>query len=182
MARSPVGFLSLSYLPSIFQCSIRCLETTSANALISVYLWYTDLATLLLKKTLDPTHLSMIESLFTDPSAGGVLVQSSLKGLLTTFPKERDVIDYVGTFFMEFYNICPNYFFEIINSIVEGFSDDQISRAGKDSFKAKVSRYISIIKKSAITSKSRERLCVVLSDFSAIFSRRNFQLSRLKIH
>lgn len=141
MDRSPEGFISLSYLPSIFHCSLRCLETTSANALISIYLWYTDLAKLVIKKSLTLVYLSKIESLFTDPSAGGMLIQSSLKGLLTTFPKEREVIDYVGNFFMDYYTICPNYFFEIINSIVEGFSDDQISRAGKDSFKAKISRY-----------------------------------------
>lgn len=140
MDRSPERFLSLSYFPSIFQCSLRCLETTSANALISIFLWYTDLAKLLIKKSLTTVYLSKIESIFTDPSAGGMLIQSSLKGLLTSFPKEREVIDYVGNFFMEYYAICPNYFFEIINSIVEGFSDDQISRAGKDSFKAKLSR------------------------------------------
>jgi hypothetical protein len=80
--------------------------------------------------------------MFTNPSEGGLLIQSSLKGLLTTFPKEREVSEYVATFFMDVYSIFPNYFFEIINSIVEGFSDEQVSRAGKDAFKAKISRYV----------------------------------------
>jgi hypothetical protein len=124
MDRSPEGLISLSYLPTIFQCSLRCLETTSANALISVYLWYTDFAKLLIKKSISASNLSKIESIFIDPASGGTLIQSSLKGLLTTFPKEREVIDYVGSFFMEFHTISPNFFLEIINSIVEGFSED----------------------------------------------------------
>lgn len=150
MDRSPEGFLSLSYLPSIFQCSLRCLETTSSKALVSIYLWHTDLAQLLIKKKVDVTYLSKIESMFTNPSEGGLLIQSSLKGLLTTFPKEREVNEYVATFFMDFYSIFPSHFFEIINSIVEGFSDEQVSRAGKDSFKAKISRYTFSNSKSVV--------------------------------
>ena len=140
MDQSPEALVSLSYISSIFQCSLRCLQTTSASSLISIYLWYKDLVQLLIKKNISPTHLSAIESIFADPSAGGLLIQTSLKGLLSTFPKEREVIDYVGNFFVELYTVSPNFLMEYIYSIVEGFSDDQISRAGKDSFKAKISR------------------------------------------
>lgn len=179
---SPVAFVSMPLLPSMLQCALKSLECTGAASLIAIYSWITDLFETIVKGKIPQSNAAPILQILVDPAQGGALMQTSFRGLLTTFPRERELVDYLGACFKAYGTLAQEALFGFVNGIVEGYTEEEMPRTVKDAFKIKFSKYVCLkviySLHRALGESDSQRLSSVLQDFSASFKRRNFKLSR----
>ena len=192
MAQSSEAFIRMPLLPSIFQCALKCLSVSSAAALTAIYSWLKDILDLVTLAKIPETSVPLIAQSLSDPSIGGALIQTSFHGLLTTFPREREVTSFVASWLFAYSKVAPQFLFESMNGVVEGFSEEEMPRALKDKFKLKFQTYDIIlcldlmnchsqnvrINSALGDPKGASKVSVVLQDFTASFLRRNFKLKR----
>lgn len=141
MAQSPEAFIRMPLLSSIFQCALKCLSVSSAAALTAIYSWLKDILDLVTLAKVPETSVPLIAQSLSDPSIGGALIQTSFHGLLTIFPREREVTSYVASWLLAYWKVAPQFLFEFMNGVVEGFSEEEMPRAMKDKFKLKFQTY-----------------------------------------
>ena len=79
-------------------------------------------------------------TLLNDPQLGGLLIQSSFRGLLTTFPREREIVTYVGACFKSYHTLAPQPLLGFVNVVIEAFGEDEMPRTAKEAFKNKFAK------------------------------------------
>ncbi|KAJ3289873.1 Nuclear import receptor [Borealophlyctis nickersoniae] len=168
----PTLFCQSSLLPSAFQCAVACLGMEHREALLSVLLFLRDLF-----KCASPFHRDHpIPQVVAEPLVdvmkknASVFLGALFEGLVMTFPMDKDVISDVATIIKCMMDAVPELTMAGVEAIITGFSEQQLSASGKETFMRKFA--------SATEQQEAMRLSGVLQDFAAAYRRRNLISSR----
>ena len=132
---APVVLVSHPVLPSIVDCALQCLDSESAATLVSIYEWITRLFETLPNSKVPASCSPLLETIVLQK--GKTLVSQSFKGLLHHFPREREVVSYVGDCFKAFYQLSPGFLFELVGMMLDSLDEQSYSQSEKAAFKEK---------------------------------------------
>ncbi|KAI9102434.1 armadillo-type protein [Phlyctochytrium arcticum] len=174
LEQCPTLFCQSPLLPSWFDCALSCLSIQQSEALFAVV---TFLNTLF--KTASPTSRGSIPQLVIDPLTQTIdrmmddTVQRLFNGLLFTFPRNRELFKDAAVVLLYAKEINSERLITSVKAYIQHFPESQLTAKERDAF---ITRISSINH----DTDGQKRLASVLSDFSAMFRRRNLITERTK--